>query len=84
MIRFDKSMGATMYFHVTEYLLQTRGGNISLSFQSGEGIDTIMYHTYPETPYGKVTKHIKIKYTREPKGQPFPSRWSQGCKKQKR
>ena len=71
MNRFDKFMGATMYSYATEYLLQTRGGNIS--FQSGEGIDTIKYHTCPEKPYGKVTKHIKIQYTREPKGQPFPS-----------
>ena len=53
-------MGATMYSYVTEYLLQMRGGNIGLSFQSGEGIDTIKYHTCQETPYEKVTKHIKI------------------------
>lgn len=31
--RFDKFMGATMYSYEPENLIQTRGGNISLSFQ---------------------------------------------------
>ena len=37
------------------------------------------------TLYGKVTKNKKTSNnTREPRGQPFPSRWPQGCKKQTR
>ena len=48
------------------------------------GIDTIKYHTWPRAPYGKVTKHKKTSHTREPRGQPFPSRWPQGCKEQAR
>ena len=44
-------------------------------------MDTIKYHTWPETPYGKVTKLKKI-HTRELKGQPFPNRWTQGWKQQ--
>ena len=41
---------------------------------------TIKYHTQPRTPYGKVTKHKNTSHIREPRGQPFPSRWSEGCK----
>ena len=48
------------------------------SFQSKEEgktqIDTIKYHTWPTTLYGKVTKK-KIK-----RGQPFPNRWIQSYK----
>ena len=33
---------------------------------------------------GKWQKHKKTSHTREPRGQPFPSRWPQGCKKQTR
>ena len=29
--------------------------------------------------YGKVTKHKKTLQARELRGQPFPSRWPQGC-----
>ena len=29
---------------------------------------TIKYHTWPRTPYGKVTKHNKTSHTREPRG----------------
>ena len=35
-------------------------------------------------PEGKVTKHQKTSHTREPRGQPFLSRWPQGCKEQTR
>ena len=46
------------------------------------GVDTIKYHTWPRTPYWKVTKaQWNITY-REPRGQPFPNRWPQGRKKQ--
>ena len=48
------------------------------------GIDTIKYHTWHRTPYGKVTKHKKTQHTREPRCQPFPSRWQQGCKERTR
>ena len=46
------------------------------------GIDTIKYHTWPTTPYWKVTKaqwNITYKRAKRP---PFPSRWPQCCKKQ--
>ena len=36
------------------------------------------------TTYGKVTKYKNTLHTREIRGQPFPSRWSQGCKAQTR
>ena len=43
--------------------------------------DTIKYHTKPRTQYGKLKKtHTKTPHTREPRGQPFYSRWLQGCK----
>ena len=31
---------------------------------------------------GKWHKHNKTSHKREPRGQPFPNRWPQGCKKQ--
>ena len=48
------------------------------------GVDAIKYHTLPRTPHGKVTKHKETSHTREPRGHPFPSRGSQGCKKHTR
>ena len=42
------------------------------------------YHTWPEIHYGKVTKHNKTLHIKGQKCQPFPSRWSQDCKKQTR
>ena len=32
----------------------------------------------PKTPHGKVTKHKETSHTIEPRGQLFPSKWSQG------
>ena len=46
--------------------------------------DTIKHNTWPETPYGKVTKTQEKQQVREPKGQPVSSRWSQYCKEQTR
>ena len=36
------------------------------------------------TPDHMVTKHNKTQHARKPRGQPFPSRRSQGCKEQTR
>ena len=46
------------------------------------GIDTIKYHTWPRIPMGKWQTHRHHK--REPRGQPFPSRWPQSAYKQTR
>ena len=42
----------------------------------------VKYHTWPKTPYGKVTKTQEKSHTREPRGQPFPSRWPKDHKEQ--
>ena len=47
------------------------------------GIDTIKYHTWPRIPMGKWQTHRRH-YKREPRGQPFPSRWPQSTYKQTR
>ena len=43
--------------------------------------DSLKYHIWPRTPYREVIKHNKSPHTREPRGQPFPSRWPQDCNK---
>ena len=43
--------------------------------------DTLKYHIWPRTPHPEVIKHNKSPHTREPRGQPFPSRWPQDCNK---
>ena len=48
------------------------------------GIDTINYHTWPETPHERVRKHNETAHKREPRGQSFLSGWQQGCKEQTR
>ena len=45
------------------------------------GIDTIKYHTWPRIPMGKWQTHRRH-HKREPRGQPFPSRWPQSTYKQ--
>ena len=45
------------------------------------GIDTIKYHTWPRIPMGKWQTQ-KRHHKREPRGQPFPSRWLQSTYKQ--
>ena len=47
------------------------------------GIDTIKYHTWPRIPMGKWQTHRRH-HKREPRGQPFPSRWPQSTYKQTR
>ena len=47
------------------------------------GIDTIKYHTWPRIPMGKWQTHSRH-HKREPRGQPFPSRWPQSTHKQTR
>ena len=47
------------------------------------GIDTIKYHTWPRIPMGKWQTHRRH-HKREPKGQPFLSRWPQSTYKQTR
>ena len=47
------------------------------------GIDTIKYHTWPRIPMGKWQTHSRH-HKREPRGQPFPSRWPQSTYKQTR
>ena len=47
------------------------------------GIDTIKYHTWPRIPMGKWQTHRRH-LNREPRGQPFPSRWPQSTYKQTR
>ena len=47
------------------------------------GIDTIKYHTWPRIPMGKWQTHRRH-YKREPRGQPFLSRWPQSTYKQTR
>ena len=47
------------------------------------GIDTIKYHTWPRIPMGKWQTHRRH-HKREPRGQPFPSRWPQITYKQTR
>ena len=42
------------------------------------GIDTIKHHTWPRIPMDVTIRHHK----REPRGQPFHSRWPQGINKQ--
>ena len=44
------------------------------------GIDTIKYHTWPRIPMGKWQTHRRH-HKREPRGQPFPSRWPQSTYK---
>ena len=44
------------------------------------GIDTTKYHTWPRIPKGKWQLTIGH-HKREPRGQPFPSRWPQGTHK---
>ena len=50
-------------------------------FESGCFTQVLQYHTWPRTQYEKVTK---TQDTIEPRGQPYSSRWSQGCKEQTR
>ena len=45
------------------------------------GIDTIKYHTWPRIPMGKWQTHRRH-HKREPRGQPFPSRWPQNRRAQ--
>ena len=47
------------------------------------GIDTIKYHTWPRILMGKWQTHRRH-HKREPRGQPFPSRWPQSTYKQTR
>ena len=47
------------------------------------GIDTIKYHTWPRIPMGKWQTHRRH-HKREPRGQPFPSRWPRSTYKQTR
>ena len=47
------------------------------------GIDTIKYHTWPRISMGKWQTHRRH-HRREPRGQPFPSRWPQSTYKQTR
>ena len=47
------------------------------------GIDTIKYHTWPRIPMGKWQTHRRH-HKREPRGQPFPSRWPKSTNKQTR
>ena len=47
------------------------------------GIDTIKYHAWPRIPMGKWQTHSRH-HKREPRGQPFPSRWPQSTYKQTR
>ena len=47
------------------------------------GIDTIKYHTRPRIPMGKWQTYRRH-HKREPRGQPFPSRWPQSTYKQTR
>ena len=47
------------------------------------GINTIKYHTWPRIPMGKWQTHRRH-HKREPRGQPFPSRWPQSTYKQTR
>ena len=45
------------------------------------GTDTLKNHTWPRTPHRRVIKHNKTSHKREPRGQPFPSRWPQDFNK---
>ena len=46
------------------------------------GIDTIKYQTTPDTEWESDKKQLKkTSHTRKPRGQPFPNRCPQGCKK---
>ena len=56
------------------------------STEEGKDRELIQSSITPDTGHhmGKSQKHKKTQHTREPRGQPFPSRGSQGCKEQKR
>ena len=60
-----------MLILITNYIL------IDVDKSKRSGTDTIKYHTWPWTQYGKVTNHKKTSYTRGPRRQPFPNRWPQ-------
>ena len=50
--------------------------NVKVIRLQRSGIDTIKYHTWPRIPMGKWQTHRRH-HKREPRGQPFPSRWPQ-------
>ena len=61
---------------INEETLSWVNAQADLKVKKGQrtGFDTIKYHTWPETPYGKVTKTQETSHSREPRGQPFASR----------
>ena len=56
-----------------QFTFNFRDGGRKLRSRQRSGIDTIKYHTLPETPYGKVTKTQETSHAREPRVQPFPA-----------
>ena len=53
------------------------------SKEEGKDWELIQSSTTPDDRHHMgVTKHKQTSHTREPRGQPFPSRRSKGCKKQ--
>ena len=53
--------------------------------EAGKDQESVQSSTTPDqgNHMGKWQKHKKTSYTRQPRGQPFPSRWPQGYKEQK-
>ena len=83
---FVVSLSKTLYPHCLIVILHSKLWFQNKSKEEGKDQESIQSSTTPDPGYriGKWQKHKKTSHTREPRGQPFPSRWSQGCKKQTR
>ena len=83
MKKYDINLGARSQ-NPNDYLC--KGNNKEYMQSKGKDQESIQSSTTPDQGHhmGKWQKHKKTQHTREPRGQPFPSRFSQGCKEQTR
>ena len=70
------------YVYIINYLLYIM---CDQSKKEGKDQQSIQSSTTPDTGYQWESDNVKIRHhKREPRGQPFPSRWPQGINKQTR